>query len=63
VDSHDAPEKLIADLSRRVLQTAPSPQDKDAFTRFLETRRGDASDATVRGLLHLMMSTPSYQLT
>lgn len=56
-------ERLIADLSQRLLQTDPAANDKIAFTRFLEARKGDLSDATIRGLLHLMMSTPLYQLT
>jgi uncharacterized protein (DUF1800 family) len=57
------PDSLVSQLSRRVLQTEPAPQDRAAFFKFLTARNGDTSDATVRGLLHLMMSTPSYQLT
>jgi uncharacterized protein (DUF1800 family) len=56
-------DKLVAQLSRRVLQTAPEAQDRGAFASFLASQNGDTSDATVRGLLHLMMSTPEYQLT
>ena len=59
----DNPEKLIADLSRRVLQSDPPSDDLKSFTDFLAARKDDSSDATVRGLLHLMMSTPLYQLT
>src|SRR5205807_5900218 len=57
------PEKLIADLSRRVLQSDPPRDDLKSLTDFLAARKDDSSDATVRGLLHLMMSTPLYQLT
>jgi hypothetical protein len=56
------PQKLIVDLSRRVLQSDPPTDDVTAFTSFLAARKEDTSDATVRGLLHLMMSTPLYQL-
>jgi uncharacterized protein (DUF1800 family) len=59
----ESPEKLVAHLSRRFLQTEPEAQDGEAFSKFLAARGGDMSDATVRGLLHLMMSTPEYQLT
>lgn len=57
------PEKLLAQLSRRLLGSEPSAADRATFLSFLEARKGDTSDETVRGLLHLMMSTPSYQLT
>jgi uncharacterized protein (DUF1800 family) len=58
----DNPLKLIADLSRRVLQSDPSSDDMTAFASFLTARKQDSSDTTIRGLLHLMMSTPLYQL-
>ena len=57
------PGKLVTQLSRRVLQTDPAPQDREAFLEFLAAHNGDTSDSTIRGLLHLMMSTPEYQLT
>jgi len=56
------PEKLIAELSRRVLQTEPPARDAVTFSKFLEQRDARAEDATIRGLIHLMMSTPLYQL-
>ena len=59
----DDAQKLVTQLSHRVFQNDAAPEDRAAFTSFLEQRNGDTSDATVRGLLHLMMSTPSYQLT
>jgi uncharacterized protein (DUF1800 family) len=59
----DNREKLIAELSRRVLQTEPPARDAAAFSRFLDGRNGNAEDSTIRGLIHLMMSTPLYQLT
>src|SRR6266480_4965292 len=50
----DNPEKLIAELSRRVLQTEPPAKDAAAFSKFLEARNGNTDDATIRGLIHLM---------
>jgi hypothetical protein len=62
-EARDDPEKLIVELSRRVLQTELPARDAGAFSKFLERRNGNADDSTVRGLVHLMMSTPLYQLT
>jgi Protein of unknown function (DUF1800) len=59
----DNADKLLAHLSQRVFHTNPQAQDQDAFSNFLAARKGDTGDETVRGLLHLMMSTPDYQLT
>jgi uncharacterized protein (DUF1800 family) len=58
----DNPENLITELSLRVLQTEPPAKDAAAFSKFLEARNGNTDDATIRGLIHLMMSTPVYQL-
>jgi hypothetical protein len=30
--------------------------------QYLEARKPDSSDETIRGLAHLMMSTPQFQL-
>jgi hypothetical protein len=30
--------------------------------QYLEARKPDSSDETMRGLVHLMMSTPQFQL-
>ncbi len=62
-ENRDDPNGLLKKLSRRLLQTDAPAQDCGAFSSFLTARNGDTSDATIRGLLHLMMSTPSYQLT
>jgi uncharacterized protein (DUF1800 family) len=59
----DNADKLLVHLSQRVFQTNPQTQDQDVFSNFLAARKGDTGDETVRGLLHLMMSTPDYQLT
>jgi hypothetical protein len=55
-------QKLIAELSLRILQKEPPAQDAAAFSKFLEGRNGNIDDSTIRGLIHLMMSTPLYQL-
>jgi hypothetical protein len=55
-------QRLIAELSQRILQKEPPAQDAAAFSRFLEARNGNIDDSTIRGLIHLMMSTPLYQL-
>jgi len=57
------PEKLIAQLSLRILQKdSPPAADAAAFSKFLEARGGTTDDSTIRGLIHLMMNTPIYQL-
>jgi uncharacterized protein (DUF1800 family) len=62
-EARDNAEQLVTQLSRRVLLADAPAQDRNAFSSFLAGRKGPKDDATVRGLLHLMMSTPSYQLT
>jgi uncharacterized protein (DUF1800 family) len=57
------PDHLITQLSRRTFQAELAPQNRQTFSKFLAARNSDTSDATVRGLLHLMMSTPDYQLS
>jgi hypothetical protein len=63
LEIRDDPDKLVTQLCRRVLQTDPARHDREAFLEFLAAHNSDRSDATIRGLLHLMMSTPEYQLT
>jgi hypothetical protein len=55
-------QKLIAEFSLRILQKEAPVQDAAAFSKFLQGRSGNIDDSTVRGLIHLMMSTPLYQL-
>ncbi len=59
----DDPKRLIAYLSFRLYQTYVSPHDAEPFLKFLEERKGEMNDDSIRELLHLMMSTPQYQLT
>lgn len=56
------PNELVATLSRRVYGTPPSEREQATFLQFLEQRRPGASDQSLRELLHLMMSTPQFQL-
>src|SRR5438477_7649296 len=56
------PTELVTHLSTRLFQ-APAPEkDRTAFLQYLKAREPDTGDATMRGLLHLMMSTPQFQL-
>ena len=59
----DDPKRLIAYLSFRLYQTYVSPRDAEPFLKFLAERNGELTDDSIRELLHLMMSTPQYQLT
>jgi len=57
------PQKLVASLTFRLYQNPLSPKETKPFLDFLKEKNNDTSDQTVRELLHLMMSTPEYQLT
>ena len=61
-ETRSDPTKLITELSLRILQKDPPPADAAAFSKFLEARGGTTDDSTIRGLIHLMMNTPLYQL-
>lgn len=56
------PGKLIDQLSRRLFQARTDAVDQDAFRRYLASKQPDVDDQTMRGLVHLMMSTPQFQL-
>jgi hypothetical protein len=57
------PEELVAALARRLYQAQPNEKQTQTFLAYLQTRAPDRSDETIRLLIHLMMSTPQYQLT
>jgi uncharacterized protein (DUF1800 family) len=59
----EKPRELVDFVAARLLQGSPSEKETSMFVQYLEARKPDTSDATVRGLLHLMMSTPQFQLT
>jgi hypothetical protein len=56
--------KIVPDelRSARFFQNRPSEKETEAFVQYLEARKPDSSDETIRGLAHLMMSTPQFQL-
>jgi uncharacterized protein (DUF1800 family) len=57
------PTELVAHLSTRLFQAPVPENERDAFLQYLKAREPDTGDGTMRGLLHLMMSTPQFQLT
>jgi len=59
----DRPTELVANLARRLFQAEPSAKQTEIFLAYLKTQAPDHGDETIRSLLHLMMSTPQYQLT
>jgi hypothetical protein len=61
-ESRDEPRELVDLLNARFFQVRPSKKETGTFVRFLESRTPDTSDATMRELVHLMMSTPQFQL-
>ena len=55
------PKRLVAYLCFRLFQDPLTPRDTETFMKYVTDHGTD--DATLRELLHLMMSTPQYQLT
>jgi len=58
----DKPHQLVGLLSGRFFRTRLAEKETNMFVQFLESRKPDTSDATMRELVHLMMSTPQFQL-
>jgi len=58
----DKPRELVDRLSARLFQNPPAGKETDTFVQYLEARKPDTRDQTMRGLVHLMMSTPQFQL-
>jgi hypothetical protein len=56
------PRELVDLLTRRFFQSRPPEKEVNTFVQFLESRNPDTSDETMRELVHLMMSTPQFQL-
>ena len=52
-------------LCFRLYQDPLTPRDTETFIQYVSDHGTniDTSDSTLRELLHLMMSTPQYQLT
>ncbi|HEX8899169.1 MAG TPA: DUF1800 domain-containing protein, partial [Chthoniobacterales bacterium] len=59
----DKPGELVTLLCQRLFGGPGPERERTAFVQFLEKRAPDTSDQTMRELLHLMMSTPQFQLT
>ena len=59
----DKPAELVDLLSARLFQNRAPEKETKTFVQYLEARKPDTGDETMRGLLHLMMSTPRFQLT
>jgi len=56
------PREIVDVLAKRLFQTSLAQKELDAFAHFLESRGPDITDANLRELIHLMMSTPQFQL-
>jgi uncharacterized protein (DUF1800 family) len=61
-DVRKDPRKLVDSLCIRLFQDPLGDKEREAFYRYAETRDVATDDTDVRGLLHLMMSTPQFQL-
>jgi uncharacterized protein (DUF1800 family) len=61
-DVRNRPSDVVDLLTTRFFEARPGDKEIDTFVKFLETRGSDTTDATLRELIHLMMSTPQFQL-
>src|SRR5579864_618030 len=56
------PREIVDLLAKRFFAIAPPQNEIDSFAKFLESRGSESDDAALRELIHLMMSTPQFQL-
>src|SRR3984893_11492519 len=56
----EKPRELVDLMSRRLFQAAVPEKETKAFVNYLEAKKPDTTDETMRGLLHLMMSTSQF---
>ncbi len=56
------PAALVHTLAVRLFQGSPAPKDEGKFVDYLKAAGPQVNDDIVAGLIHLMMSTPTYQL-
>jgi len=56
------PRELVDLLSARFFQKQLPEKETNTFVQFLESRRPDTTDTTMRELVHLMLSTPQFQM-
>ena len=57
------PKRLVAYLCFRLFQSPLTPRETERFVSFVEEHQDKVDDQTIRDLLHVMMSTPQFQLT
>jgi hypothetical protein len=57
------PSALCGALADRLFNAPLQPAERERFVAYLRERGSKSDDSTLRDLLHLMMSTPEYQLT
>jgi uncharacterized protein (DUF1800 family) len=63
IELREKPRELVDFLSERFFQSRLPERDTNTFVEYLKARSPDTSNETMRGLVHLMMSTPRFQLT
>ncbi len=63
VEIRSSPEKVCDTAAFRLFNAPLPPKERDRFVEFLKPQSLPLSDSTLRDFLHLMMSTPEYQLT
>src|ERR1700737_1474215 len=61
-DLREKPRELVDLMSRRLFQTPAPEKEAKTFVDYLEAQKPDTSDETMRGLVHLRMSTSQFQL-
>jgi hypothetical protein len=61
-DPRNDPGKLASRLAIRLTPRMPDKRLLKSFHAFLTAQKMPFDDETVRGLLHVMMSTPQFQL-
>jgi uncharacterized protein (DUF1800 family) len=57
------PEKLVQHLVQRTFQGSTAPKLSETFTQYVAQKDKPFDDETIRDLLVLMMTTPTYQIT
>ena len=61
-DLRKDPDRLVARLALRLFRWPPDQHLLKSCTDFLSAQKMPFDEATIRGLLHVMMSTPQFQL-
>jgi uncharacterized protein (DUF1800 family) len=54
--------EIIDLLAKRFFPARPADKELDAFAKYIESSGPDVTDTTLREVVHLMMSTPQFQL-